>query len=43
MKEIHVDLPQTYEVEPGISLGNYTIRRILKVDGTKMMRKMRAP
>ncbi|MBN1318520.1 MAG: hypothetical protein JXA42_23775 [Anaerolineales bacterium] len=40
MKEINVDLPQTYEAEPGVALGNYTIRRILKTDGTKKVKKM---
>jgi hypothetical protein len=41
MKEIHVDLPQIYEAEPGVALGRYLIRRILKTDGTKKMRKMK--
>lgn len=33
-KEIQVALPQTYEAKPGTALGNYTITRILKADGT---------
>jgi hypothetical protein len=40
MKEITVDLPQTYEIQTGVALGHYTIRRIMKMDGSKMMRKM---
>jgi hypothetical protein len=32
---IYVDLPQIYEGEPGKPLGRYTIRRILKTDGSK--------
>jgi hypothetical protein len=43
MKEINVDLPQTYEVEPNIALGKFTIRRILKTDGSKVLRKMKVP
>ncbi len=39
MKEIHVDLPQFYEAEPGQTLGHYNIRRILKTDGTKSLQK----
>lgn len=39
MKEIHVDLPQTYEAEPGKVLGKYTVRRILKADGSKKITK----
>jgi len=39
MKEIYVELPQTYEVQPGVALGQYTIRRILKIDGSKMLKK----
>lgn len=39
MKEIHVDLPQTYEAEPGKALGKYTVRRILKTDGGKKLTK----
>ena len=41
MKEIHVDLPQTYTAKPGTPLGSYTIRRILKTDGSKKLRKMK--
>ena len=41
MKEVYVDLPQTYEATPGVALGRYTIRRIIKPDGTKALRKMR--
>lgn len=43
MKEIHVELPQTYEAEPGVALGRYLVRRILKLDGSKKLRKMRQP
>jgi len=39
MKEIYVDLPQIYEAEPGKALGRYTIRRILKTDGSKKITK----
>ena len=41
MKEITCDLPQIYEVQPGVALARYTIRRILHVDGTKALRKFR--
>jgi hypothetical protein len=43
MKEIHVDLPQTYEAEPGKALGKYTVRRILKADGSKKLTKKKTP
>jgi hypothetical protein len=43
MKEIHVDLPQTYEAMPGVAVGRYTVRRILKLDGTKKLKKMKNP
>lgn len=33
-KDIEVELPQTYEATPGVALGNYTVTRILKADGT---------
>jgi hypothetical protein len=39
MKEIYVDLPQTYSAQPGTPLGKFTIRRILKTDGTKKLKK----
>ena len=42
MKEIQVDLPQTYTAKPGTPLGRFTIRRILKLDGSKKLRKMKA-
>jgi hypothetical protein len=42
MKEITCDLPQTYEINTGVALGRYTIRRIMKVDGSKKLRKMKA-
>lgn len=42
MKDIHVDLPQTYEAEPGKELGKYTIRRILKTDGLKKIKKSKS-
>jgi len=38
-KNIEVALPQTYEARPGTALGNYTITRILKTDGTWKVRK----
>lgn len=33
-KEVEVALPQTYEAQPGRVLGNYTVTRVLKSDGT---------
>jgi hypothetical protein len=33
-KDIQVALPQTYEATPGTALGNYTVTRILKADGS---------
>jgi len=33
-KDVEVALPQTYEANPGTALGNFTITRILKADGT---------
>jgi hypothetical protein len=33
-KDIEVALPQTYEARPGTALGNYTVTRVLKADGT---------
>jgi hypothetical protein len=39
MKEIHVDLPQVYSASPGTVLGNFTVRRILKADGSKKLKK----
>ncbi|MCA2216211.1 hypothetical protein [Jidongwangia harbinensis] len=33
-KDVEVELPQTYEAQPGVALGNYTVTRILKADGT---------
>jgi hypothetical protein len=33
-KDVGVALPQTYEATPGTALGNFTITRILKADGT---------
>jgi hypothetical protein len=41
-KEIHNDLPQIYEAMPGVTLGKYTIRRIIKLDGSLKLRKMKA-
>lgn len=40
MKEVYVDLPQTYESAPGVALGRYTVRRILKTDGNTALKKM---
>jgi hypothetical protein len=42
MKEIYVDLPQIYEAEPGKELGKYTVRRILKTDGSKKIKKSKS-
>jgi hypothetical protein len=42
MKEVYVDLPQTYEAEPGVTLGSYTVRRIMKTDGTKKLKKWKS-
>jgi hypothetical protein len=36
---IDVDLPQIYEGRPRQQLGRYTIRRILKTDGSKKITK----
>lgn len=33
-KDVEVALPQTYEARPGTALGNYTVTRVLKADGT---------
>jgi len=33
-KPVEVALPQTYEIKPGVPLGNYVITRILQADGT---------
>lgn len=43
MKEVYVDLPQTYEAEPNVTLGRYNVRRILKVDGSKKVQKSKQP
>jgi hypothetical protein len=42
-KEIHNDTFQVYEAEPGKPLGKYTIRRIVKVDGSGALRKFKTP
>ena len=39
MKEVTCDLPQTYSATPGTTLGNFTIRRILKDNGDKKVKK----
>jgi hypothetical protein len=39
MKEIYFDTVQTYSVKPGTALGTYNVRRILKTDGSKMVKK----
>lgn len=39
MKEVTCDLPQTYSASPGTTLGNFTIRRILKTSGDKKVKK----
>ena len=41
MKQITCDLPQTYEVQPGIALAKFTVRRILHTDGTKWLNKIK--
>jgi hypothetical protein len=43
MKEITCDLPQIYEVQPGVPLARFIVRRVLRVDGTKWLRKRRVP
>jgi hypothetical protein len=42
-KEIHNDLFQVYEAEPGKTLGKYTIRRIIKADGSLKLKKFKSP
>lgn len=39
MKEIYVDLPQTFSAGPGNVIGRFTIRRIMKVNGEKKIKK----
>jgi hypothetical protein len=39
MKEIRVDIVQTYSVQPGTPLVRYRITRILKTDGSKKVKK----
>jgi hypothetical protein len=39
MKEATGDLPQTYSATPGTALGNFTVRRILKLNGDKQVKK----
>lgn len=39
MKEVTCDLPQTYSASPGTPLGNFTVRRVLKVGGDKKVKK----
>ncbi|RPI31382.1 MAG: hypothetical protein EHM70_11640 [Chloroflexota bacterium] len=41
MKDVYVDLPQIYEAQPGVTLGRYTIRRILKTSGDMKLKKMK--
>jgi hypothetical protein len=43
MKEITCDLPQIYEVTPGAALARFNVRRILRVDGSKMVAKSKVP
>jgi hypothetical protein len=43
MKEITNEIRQTYEVQPGVALGSYIIRRTLRLDGSKWVRKSRVP
>jgi hypothetical protein len=39
MKEIRCEIVQTYSVKPGTALARYRITRILKPDGTKLVKK----
>jgi hypothetical protein len=43
MKDVYVDLPQTYSSEPGVALGKYTVRRITKENGDKKIKKWKTP
>jgi hypothetical protein len=43
MKEITCDLPQVYEVTPGVALARFNVRRILTVGGAKMVAKSKVP
>lgn len=40
-KEVHVDLPQTYTAGPGNVLGEFLVRRKLKIDGTYKVQKFK--
>jgi hypothetical protein len=42
MKEVHFDNAQVFEAQPGVPLGRYIIRRIVKPNGALAMRKFRA-
>lgn len=38
-KDIEIELPQTYEAEPGVALGRYLVTRVRKTDGTWKVKK----
>jgi hypothetical protein len=38
-KDIEIELPQTYEAEPGTALGRYRVTRVRKVDGSWKVKK----
>jgi hypothetical protein len=40
-KEIHFDKFQVYETKPGTAVGKFTIRRIIKADGSLKLRKIK--
>ncbi len=41
-KEFYKELPQSYEAKPGVSIGDYKIRRIRKTDGSLKIKKTKA-
>ncbi len=41
MKEVYFDKPQIFEAKPGVPLGRYIIRRILKPNGQMAMKKFK--
>ena len=40
-KEFYKELPQSYEAKPGVSIGDYKIRRIRKADGSLKIKKFK--
>jgi hypothetical protein len=42
MKQVNFDLPQVFEAQPGVPLGRYIIRWILKPNGAMAMRKFKS-